>query len=203
MHKTSIRGVAIVGAALLTAVGVFAGVHLTGRSVVRVQGVSTLDAKGATTTPPGTTTTNAPSTTTAPVGAGIGIATQLPIGQYVDTQTAGTPHYVFTIASEVGQTFKGSFYFVYQDGRSSSAAAYSAMATNGGSMTLTATSVGPGPGRAGGPPVGAPNPGIGTAHSGTYGNRTLTLSNCGSYLYWANPQANQGPPESCTFSFSG
>lgn len=126
-------------------------------------------------------------------------------GFYVDGP-AGTPHYVLSVAdTSVG--LAGWVFFVYQDGHVSETFHYhfsGTMPNGSGAVTMiTDTSTEAFPyGRpppfpqAGSRPIPA-----GRTLAGTYGS-TLTLSDCGAYLYWSNP-ANTVKPLPCSFSYTG
>ena len=127
-------------------------------------------------------------------------------GFYVDGPDS-RPHYVLSVTSAPGG-FAGWVFFVYQDGHISETLHYHStsvtpdllpavrMVTDTTNETFPYQQVPPGS-LAGSEPVPP-----GQTLSGTYGSTGFMLSNCGTYLYWANP-ANISEPMSCTFSFKG
>ena len=133
-------------------------------------------------------------------------------GYYVDGP-AGRPHYVLTVTA-TATGLSGWLFFVYQDGHISEILHYHS--TQVTADVLTALSMvtdrtsqpfpfdnPPGFGQAGSQPIPA-----GRAFNGVYGSSNkspeaaLTLSDCGAYLYWANP-ADLSEPVSCSFTYNG
>ncbi len=144
---------------------------------------TTLAPAPTTTSPPPTTAVSTPTTTPAvPTTTGpFQVSAWLPSGDYTDGPT-GRPHYVITV-TDSADTFNGKIYFLYQDGRTSTAFTYTAQADPAGTFTVTTNS--------------------GATHPGTYSHHVLTLTGCGSYLTWASTtNPSNSPPQSCTFNLS-
>lgn len=187
LRKTALPAVAVAAAAAIS-VAFLAGNSRPTQHVV-ITGhqpnapATTLAAAPTTTSPPPTTAVSTPTTTPAvpTTTSPFQVSAWLPSGDYTDGPT-GTPHYVITV-TDSADTFNGKIYFLYQDGRTSTAFTYTAQADPAGIFTLTTDS--------------------GAAHPGTYSRHVLTLTGCGSYLTrasTANP--NNSPPQSCTFNLS-
>jgi hypothetical protein len=134
-------------------------------------GCSPAKSTTATTTPPvsGLTLPPTPVTTTLP-------ATQdLPSGVYVDGPQ-GTPHYFITLTTNPDNTLTGTVSYLYQDGHNFQVFAFTAT-TQAGTATIT---VGSQP----------------EALTATFGNRTVTLDDCLTFLGLADVSTQ------CTFTFS-
>jgi hypothetical protein len=99
----------------------------------------------------------------------------LPSGVYVDGRP-GTHHYFITLTTQSDGTLSGTVSFLYQDGHTFQVFAFTGT-TQSGTVTLN----------------------LGTtqgAVSGTYGNQTLTLTDCLTYLGLVQLVEN------CTFKYS-
>ena len=148
-------------------------------------------------------TRNAPTPTTATTTTN---GSQLPAGYYVDGPDS-RPHYVLSVTSAPGG-FAGWIFFVYQDGHISETLHYHSTSVVPDLLlavkmvTDTTNEPFPYPHVSPGSLVGSEPVPPGQTLGGTYDSTGLSLSNCGTYLYWANP-ANISEPMSCTFSFSG
>jgi hypothetical protein len=125
-------------------------------------------------------------------------------GAYVDEST-NKPHYVLTVAGGPS-TVSGWLYFVYQDGRTSLVFHYHGTLTSGTLTLNTVASASPFPyNGAGHPPfpqAGSQPISAGQQYTASYSRNEFVLSNCGSYLYWAN-KADYTPSLSCTFTYQG
>jgi hypothetical protein len=143
---------------------------LTVGAMTTLLGCSPGKSTTATSTPPvsGITLPPTPVTTSLP-------ATQdLPSGIYVDGRQ-GTPHYFITLTTKQDNTLTGTLSYLYQDGHNFQVFAFTAT-TQAGTATITVASQ--------------------PALTATYGNRTLTLDACLSYLGLAQTATQ------CTFQFS-
>ncbi|HET6915275.1 MAG TPA: hypothetical protein VFH56_04230 [Acidimicrobiales bacterium] len=124
---------------------------------------------------------------------------------YIDG-ARGTPHYVLSVTS-TSTGLSGWMFFVYQDGHVSDIFHYHSTGTTPGVLdavtmiTDTSDQVFPYGNPPPGPQAGSQPVPPGRTFNGTYGS-TFALSDCGAYLYWANP-ANSSKPMSCTFTYSG
>ena len=99
----------------------------------------------------------------------------LPSGVYVDDRP-GTPHYFITLTTNSDSTLTGTVSFLYQDGHTFQVFAFTGT-TQSGTVTLD----------------------LGATHGavpGTYGNQTLTLTDCLTYLGLVQLVEN------CTFKYS-
>lgn len=154
--------------------------------------------------PPDTITPTA-SATPEPTNSAspAGLADPLPEGNYLDGPD-GAPHYVLTV-SKTATGFGGWLYFVYQDGRTAPMFHYNARARGDRTFTLQTDSSGQpfnvgtpaNEGQAGSSPVPQRQ-----TYQGTYVGNSVTLLDCGSYLYWATTHG-YGPPQSCAFTYPG
>jgi hypothetical protein len=139
----------------------------------------------------------------APIPAPTMTANEPSAGEYFDGPI-GAPHYALTVATHPGG-FGGWMFFVYQDGHTSEILHYNALTSSSGNFTLTSDTP-PGALPFGSPPAfpqaGSSPIGPGKTFAGGFVGNSITLSNCGSYLYWAGP-AGGSSPDSCTFTYSG
>jgi hypothetical protein len=119
-------------------------------------------------TPPGF---SVPPTSVTTAGSAV---KDLPSGVYVDGRP-GTPHYFISLTTNSDGTLTGTVSFLYQDGHTFQVFAFTGT-TQSGTVTLD----------------------LGTTHGavpGTYGNQTLTLTDCLTYLGLVQQVEN------CTFKY--
>ncbi len=131
-------------------------------------------------------------------------ATPAPTEGFYADASVDLPRYVLTVKSHQAG-FAGWLFFVYQNGSISVLTHYTATSNADGTFSFR-TDAGQGPfpyahqspgaGQAGSAPISA-----GNVYSGTFSKSTVTLTECGSYLYWA--QSHSGAPAaSCTFDYA-
>ena len=135
-----------------------------------------------------------------------------PVSGYYADGPADAPRYVLSVSISTavtpGEHLTGWLFFVYQDGHVSPIFHYSTSVNETGStyqfalVTDTTTQSFP----YGSPPpfpqAGSQPIPVGREFSATYASGTLTLSDCGAYLYWADA-AHSSKAMSCTFSYTG
>ena len=128
---------------------------------------------GSTPTPPTPPGFTVPATPATAAGSAV---QDLPTGVYVDGRP-GTPHYFITLTTHSDGTLSGTVSFLYKDGHTFQVFAFTGT-TQPGTLTLD---------------LGSSTHG---AVPGTYGNQTLTLTDCLTYLGLVQTVEN------CTFKFS-
>ena len=152
-------------------------------------------------TPPSPTVTNSPSPT---FPGGINDAL---LGNYLDGPV-GTPHYVLDVRTSTATHFSGWLYFEYQDGRIAPLFHYTATTGSGDALSVQTDSSsvpfsigagGPVPLATGGQAGSSPLP-LSQTYAGVDDGTSITITDCGSFLYWASPHPGTGPAQSCTFT---
>ncbi len=177
-HRRWIVGIVVLAVLLALGIGLFA--------VTRPSATSGHSATG--TTP---TTTNRPATSTAPSTATTPpptVTNPLASGTYVNG-SPGTPHYFLVVSSSPGGDLTGSVDFLYQDGQTSVVFTFQGSGQNG-AATLRPTTV-PQNGSASQNPSTVP-----AVISATYGQGSVDLGECTSYLHFVQSMAQ------CTFTRS-
>lgn len=137
-----------------------------------------------TTTSPASTSTTRPTTTAPPAT----VSNPLASGTYANG-SPGTPHYFLSVSSSSSGDLTGSVNYLYQDGQTSVVFTFDGSDQNG-TATVRPTSV-PQNGAASQNPATVP-----AVISATYGQGSVDLGECVSYLHFAQSLAQ------CTFTDS-
>lgn len=150
--------------------------------------------------------TVAASTTTTTLPASVGGLP--PSGFYIDGSglyppSDNYPHYVLSVAASVDGV-DGWLFFVYQDGHTREVFHYSGRVTSGQSLRLTTLDPNgfPYSGRGSTTSAGDTTKGGGNTFMATYSDGVVTLTDCSSYLYWANPSGGK-EASTCSFVYDG
>jgi hypothetical protein len=149
-----------------------------------------------------------PTVTTSPPPTSSGGINDALLGKYPDGPS-GTPRYVVDVQTSARTHFTGWLYFEYQDGRIAPLFHYTAttdlsgdalsLKTDSSSVPFSLGTPGPLALATGGQAGSSPIP-PGQTYTGTMDGTSISITDCGSFLYWATPHPGTGPAQSCTFT---